>query len=161
MTKQELEATWGPRIGQEALLELRRYRKIGGIGMAMPVFAVAAGLLIGTSTLGDLVGGVLAAVYVSFIRAQRRLAVALSRWFGVEIKGIPKMKLKRFDAWCQERGLRKRDEQLASSQVEQSPDTALIYLRARVYDPAIGQGINALGKQFGLPGEVIAHLDRR
>jgi hypothetical protein len=128
MTKQELEATWVPRIGQEALLELRRYRKIGGIGMTMPVFAVAAGVLIGTSTLGDLLGGVLVlvvvVVYVSFLRAQKRLAAALSRWFGVKIKGIPKMNPKRFDAWCQERGLCKRDEQLASGQMAQSPNTA-------------------------------------
>jgi hypothetical protein len=110
-TKQELEATWVPRIGEDALLELRRYRKIGGIGMTMPVFAVAAGMLIGTSTLGDLLGGALAAVvvavYVSFIRAQKRLAAALSRWFGVKIRGIPKMNPKRFDVWCQERGFRK------------------------------------------------------
>jgi hypothetical protein len=128
MTQQELGKTWVPRIGQDALLELRRYRKIGRIGMTMPLFAVAAGVLIGTSTLGDVLGGVLvvvaAAVYVSFIRAQKRLAAALSRWFGVGIKGIPKMNPKRFDTWCQERGLCHQGEPVSNTHGAQSPDTA-------------------------------------
>jgi hypothetical protein len=110
--KQELEAIWVPRIGSVATDELRRYRRSGFFVMVMPVVAGTAGVLIGTSTLGDVLGAVLAAVaawyLLAFIRAQRRLAAAMSEWFGVRITGggLPKMYPKRFDVWCDERGLR-------------------------------------------------------
>jgi proteasome assembly chaperone (PAC2) family protein len=73
----------------------------------MPVVAGAAGLLIGTNATGDLLGVLLAAVVVgylaAFIRAQRRLATAMSEWFGVKISAgqLPLMNVKRFDAWCE------------------------------------------------------------
>jgi hypothetical protein len=123
MARQELEAIWVRRIGSTATEELLRYRRSGFFGMALPVVAGAAGVLIGTSTLGDVLGAALAAVVAwylaAFIRAQRRLAAALSEWFGVKIKGLPKMNPKRFDAWCQERGLRPPDEQRANGQAVQ------------------------------------------
>ena len=111
MTSPDFEATWIPRIGKEAAEELRRGRKIVIFGIVAPLFAGAAGLLIGTGTLPDVIGITLAAVaagyLVMFVRAQRHLAAAMSEWFGIKITGggTPKMNPKRFDAWCQERGL--------------------------------------------------------
>src|SRR5271166_396279 len=123
MARQELDAIWEPRIGSTATEELRRYRHSGFFVMAMPVVAGIAGVLIGTSMLGDVLGAVLAAVVVwyllAFIRAQRRLAAALSEWFGVKIKGLPKMNPRRFDAWCQERNLRPSDAQCTNGQALQ------------------------------------------
>lgn len=117
MTRSDFEAIWLSRIGEEATTELRRGRKIAGIGMTMPIFAIAAGLLIGTSTRNDVIGVALVLVaggyFVALIRAQRRIAAALSRWFGVKIKGLPKMNPKRFDDWCQKRGLHRPDERAA------------------------------------------------
>jgi choline-glycine betaine transporter len=124
MAKPDFEATWYPRIGKEAAEELRRGRKIVTFGITAPLFAVAAGLLIGTGTLNDVIGVVLAVVVVGyllmFINAQRRIAAAMSDWFGVKIKGLPKMNPKRFDAWCEERGLHHKDEQFANDQAAQS-----------------------------------------
>jgi hypothetical protein len=114
VTKSDFETTWIPRIGEEAAEELRHGRKIAVIGFTMPLFAIAAGLLIGTGTLNDVIGAVLVVIaacyFAMFIRAQRRIAAAMSRWFGVRIKGLPKMNPKRFDAWAEERGLRRQDE---------------------------------------------------
>jgi hypothetical protein len=79
--------------------------------MAMPLVSGAAGLLIGTSTLGDVLGVLCALIVVgaltAFFRAQNRLAAVLSEWYGVKItgRGLPAMNPKRFDGWCQERGL--------------------------------------------------------
>jgi hypothetical protein len=126
MTRQELDATWIPRIGPEATAELRRYRRVGGIGMVMPLFAGVAGLLIGTSTLGDFLGVVLAVVVAiciaEFIRSQRRLAAAMSRWFGVKIRGVPRMNTKRFDDWAQKRGLHSRSESAEESSTARTQD---------------------------------------
>jgi hypothetical protein len=113
MAEPDFEATWYPRMGEKAAEELRRGRKIVTFGITAPLFAIGAGLLIGTGTLNDVIGVALAAVaagyLVMFIDAQRRIAAALSDWFGVKIKGLPKMNPKRFDAWCEERGLSHRD----------------------------------------------------
>jgi hypothetical protein len=128
MAKQDFEATWYPRIGKNATEELRRGRKIVVFGLASPLFAVAAGLLIGTSTLNDVIGVALAAIgagyLVMFINAQRRIAAAMSDWFGVEIKGLPKMNPKRFDAWCRERGLQQPDERFTGTRDEHPSNPA-------------------------------------
>lgn len=128
MTKQELEATWIPRIGEKGTAEMRRYRKIGICAFTAPLFAVAAGLLIGTGVLDDVIGVVLAAAagtyIVMFIRAQMRIVAALSEWYGVKIRGIPVMNPKRFDEWRQARGLRHPGEQVASGQHRQSSEDA-------------------------------------
>jgi hypothetical protein len=120
MTRQELEAIWLPRIGPAATAELRRYRQAGFIGMGLPFVAGAAGLLIGTSTLGDVLGAALAAVVAwrlaAFIRAQVRIAAALSEWYGVKIRGIPVMNPKRFDEWRQARDLHHPGEQIGGGQ---------------------------------------------
>jgi hypothetical protein len=100
-------------MGEKAAEELRRGRKISLLCIPSGLFAAAAGLLIGTGTLNDIIGVVLAAIgagpILMFVDAQRRIAAALSDWFGVKIKGLPKMNPKRFDAWCEERGLSHRD----------------------------------------------------
>jgi hypothetical protein len=122
MAERDFEATWYPRIGKHAAEELRRGRKISIFGFVVPLFAVAAGLLIGTGTVNDFIGVAVAAVvvgyFVMFINAQRRVAAAMSDWFGVKIKGLPKMNPKRFDAWCQERGLRPPGDRHASGEGE-------------------------------------------
>jgi hypothetical protein len=111
MAEPDFEATWYPRIGKKAAEELRRGRKISIIGIPSGLFAIAAGLLIGTGTLNDVIGVALAAVvvgyFVMFINAQRRTAAALSERYGVKItgRGLPKMNPTRFDGWCKERGL--------------------------------------------------------
>jgi hypothetical protein len=90
---------------------LRRYRRSAGFVMAMPLVGGVGGVLIGTSAVGDVLGIVLLAVaawcLVTFIRAQRQLAAAMSEWFGIRITGggTPRMNPKRFDTWCQEHGL--------------------------------------------------------
>lgn len=126
MAKPDFEATWYPRIGKDAAEELRRGRKIVTFGIASPVFAVAAGLLVGTGTLDDVIGAASAAVvivYIAlFIRAQVRIAAALSEWYGVKIRGLPKMNPKRFDASCEARGLYHPGEQVASGQAVRSAD---------------------------------------
>jgi hypothetical protein len=66
MAKPDFEATWYPRIGRNAAEELRRGRKIGIYGFTMPLFAIAAGLLIGTGTLNDVIGGVLVIVAAGY-----------------------------------------------------------------------------------------------
>jgi hypothetical protein len=92
------------------------------------LFAAGAGLLIGTGVLDDVIGAALAAVaatYIGmFIRAQMRIAAALSEWYGVKIRGIPVMNPKRFDEWRQARGLHHPDEQVVSGQQAQSSEDA-------------------------------------
>lgn len=106
-TKSDFDAIWVPRIGRKAADELRRGRKIARIGVVMPLVAGAAGLLIGPNAASDLLGVLLAIVVVgylaAFIGAQRRLAAALSQWFGVKISAgqLPLMNQKRFDTWCE------------------------------------------------------------
>jgi hypothetical protein len=128
MAKQDLETVWIPRIGERAARELGHLRRTGFLVMAMPVVGGAAGVLIGTGTLGDIIGTALAAVaawcLVAFIRAQRRLAAALSEWFGVKIRGLPKMNPKRFDAWAEARGLRQPDKRLVSDAKVRSSEAA-------------------------------------
>jgi hypothetical protein len=124
----DFETTWLPRIGKEATEELRRARRLVVMYPVAVVFAAGASVLIGNGILADVGGAVLAAaatsILVAFVRAQKRIAAALSRWFGVKIKGLPKMNPKRFDAWCQERGLRSPREGLASGQAADALDTA-------------------------------------
>jgi hypothetical protein len=110
----DFQATWVPRIGDEATAELRRFRKIGGFGMVTPVFAIAAGILFaGNSPLDDLLALVCSAVViivvVAFIKGQKRLAEAMSYWFGVRIKIPPPMSVGYFDIWREKRGLRPPD----------------------------------------------------
>lgn len=128
MTKQELEATWVPRIGERGTAELWRYRKIGIFSFTVGLFAVGAGLLIGTGILDDVIGGALVAmavVYIAmFIQAQMKIAKALSEWYGVKIRGIPVMSPRRFDEWCEARGLRHPDEEAADGQAVRGSDVA-------------------------------------
>jgi hypothetical protein len=119
MAKSDFEATWYPRIGKDAAEELRRGRRTAWLGPLICVFAVGAGLLIGTSPLGDAIGVVLAIaciVYMGmFIRVQWRTAAAMSLWFGVErMRWLPRMTPQRFDEWRHLRGLMTPDERLSA-----------------------------------------------
>lgn len=83
------------------------------------MFAVGAGVLIGTGTIGDVIGVVLAiacVVYVGmFIRAQWRTAEAVSVWFGVDrMRWLPRMTPQRFDEWRKLRGLMTPEERLSA-----------------------------------------------
>jgi hypothetical protein len=117
LAKQDLDAIWTPRLGEKGVEELRHLRRTGFIGMAMLPVVAGAGLLIGTSTLGNVLGAALAAVVawrlLVFFGAMRRLAAALSEWYGVKIGGgqLPPMNPNRFDAWAKKRGLHRRDEE--------------------------------------------------
>jgi hypothetical protein len=128
MAKPDFEATWYPRIGKKAAEELRRGRRITIFGIASPLFAGGAGLLIGTGPVNDVIGVALAGVVVGylvmFVNSQRRIAAAMSDWFGVKIKGLPKMNPKRFDAWCEERDLQQPGDHLAGGRHERHPNPA-------------------------------------
>jgi hypothetical protein len=131
MTKPDFDTTWVPRIGEPAASELRHFRSIGLIvATVVPVIAVAAGLLFAVGGLGDLLGTMLVvALAVSialFIRAQMKLASAMSEWFGVKIRGgqIPKMNQIRFDTWCEARGLHHPSGQASGAQDAISSDVA-------------------------------------
>jgi hypothetical protein len=110
--KSDFEATWIPRIGEQATAELRRYR---WAGLTMPFTACALGAaglyaLYG-GLLDQFLGGVLMAgavgAFVILIRCQFRVKAAISDWFGVKVKGLPLMNTKDFDSYCQKQGLQK------------------------------------------------------
>lgn len=129
MASANFDATWIPRIGERGALELRRGRKIAlTVAVVVPVLAVAAGVLFAVGGLGDLLGAMLMVVVAGccamFVRAQMRLAAAMSEWFGVKIRGgqIPKMNPKRFDVWCEARDLHRPTRQVAGAQEAESPD---------------------------------------
>jgi hypothetical protein len=112
MTKQELEATWVPRIGEKATMELGRFRRVGMIAIVTwSVLAVAAGVAFSGNTLDRILGVVLVAAIVGafavFIRCQLRVKAAISDWFGVRIKGLPLMNPKAFDRYCEKQGLQR------------------------------------------------------
>jgi len=123
MVKPDFDATWVPRIGRRAAGELRRLRSIGLIvATVVPVVAVAAGVLFAVGGVGNLLGALLVVALtvciVLFIRAQIRLAAAMSDWFGVKVKGLPLMNIKDFDVFCQKQGLRRPDEAPAIEESE-------------------------------------------
>jgi hypothetical protein len=126
VARSDFQATWVPRIGAEATAELRRFRKVGGFTIVTPVFAGAAGLLFGGGTLNDLLAVVCSAIAISFlvafINGQKRLADAVSYWFGVRIQAgqLPPMSPGRFDTWREKRGLHPSDE-LADGHVDREP----------------------------------------
>lgn len=120
MANSDFESTWYPRIGKDAAEELRRGRRTALLGPVNGVCAVGAGLLIGTSPLGDVIGGVLViacVVYLGlFVRAQWRTAAAVSVWFGVKrMRWLPRMTPQRFDEWRRLRGFMTPDERLAAA----------------------------------------------
>jgi hypothetical protein len=122
MVKADFDATWVPRIGRRAAGELRRLRRIGLIvATVVPVVAVAAGVLLAAGGVGNLLGALLVVALTVcialFIRAQIRLAAAMSDWFGVKVRGLPLMNIKDFDAFCQKQGLRRPD---AAPTIEES-----------------------------------------
>lgn len=128
MAKPDFDATWVPRIGIRAAGELRRLRRIGLIvATIVPVVAIAAGVLFAAGGIGNVLGAllvvVLAACIVSFIRAQIRLAAAMSDWFGVKVKGLPLMNTNDFDSFCRKQGLRRPDDTTAIEERERGAST--------------------------------------
>jgi hypothetical protein len=65
MARPDFQATWVPRIGERATAALRRGRKISILCIPSGLFAGAAGLLIGTGTLNDIIGVALVAIGAS------------------------------------------------------------------------------------------------
>jgi hypothetical protein len=130
VARQDFQATWVPRIGQEATDALRSYRRASILPLAGCVLAGAAGLAFGGSTLDDLVGVALTALtlglFGTFVRSKRRLAETLSLWFGMRIRSgqLPVMNSQRFDAWCEKRGLRRPGEPNVGPVSERAPDAA-------------------------------------
>jgi hypothetical protein len=114
VARSDFEATWVPRIGEEAATELRHLRKVITITV-LPAFALAgaSSFAFAGGPLDKLLGVVLLAgamVYpVELVRGQKRLAEAMSYWFGVRIKIPPPMSVRSFDTWREKRGLRPPD----------------------------------------------------
>lgn len=126
MTPSDFESTWRPRIGEDATAKLHSFVRIVSVAtLATPLSAVAAGALFGHGAVGDVLAAVCAVVCVgcitAFIRSQRSVAKAMSPWFGVEIRWLPRMTPERFDAWRQARGLMTPDERAGD---KGSPDSS-------------------------------------
>jgi hypothetical protein len=131
MAKSDFETTWIPRIGERATAELRRCRWAGATVPATAiVLGVAATYAFDGGIFDKLLGVILmmgaVGAFVILIRCQRKLGAAVSDWFGVHITGgrLPKMNPKRFDAWCEERGLRQPGERLTGHQSEHPENTS-------------------------------------
>lgn len=134
MTRGDFEATWYPRIGKDAAEELRRARRVIGIlSVVGPVCAVGGGLLIGSGehVLGYIAVTVAAGYIVMYLRAQARVAKALSMWFGVRIRGLPRMTPTNFDEAVQRYGWRTPEQRTAAIQASRS---------ARGIDTGVGKG---------------------
>lgn len=126
MANTDFEATWYPRIGKDAAEELRRARRTAWLGPVIGVLAIGAGLLIGTSPLGDAIGGALVVAGLIGLSimfgAYWRTAAAVSVWFGVKrMRWLPRMTPQRFDEWRQLRGLMTPDERRRTSSAPESP----------------------------------------
>jgi hypothetical protein len=123
VAKSNFEATWIPRIGERATVELRRYRWAGGtMPLTACVLGVAATFAFDGGLFDKLLGGVLMAgavgAFVILIRCQLRIKAAISDWFGVKVKGLPLMNPKDFDAFCQKQGLGRPDDESAVGESE-------------------------------------------
>jgi hypothetical protein len=115
MTEPGFEATWYPRLGKDAAEEFRRMRRLVWLVPLMLVFSMSAGVLIGTGSLGNAIGGVcLPAALISFwvwLDAQWRTAAVAAVWFGVKrFWWMPRMTPQRFDEWPKLNGFMTPDE---------------------------------------------------
>jgi len=114
MAQPDFETTWYPRIGAEAAEKLRDLRKVAMFSPLNALFGVVAGVTIGRSAAGDLIGLLCALAFAInigiFVRAQRNVASAVSHWFGVKIRWLPRMTPERFDEWIRLRGLATPEE---------------------------------------------------
>jgi hypothetical protein len=131
MANADFEATWYPRIGKDAAEELRRARRTAWLGPLNAVSAVAAGVLIGTSPVGDAIGvALVVGLLISFgifVRAQWRTAAAISLWFGVKrMRWLPRMTPQRFDEWRHLRELMTPDERLSADHSAGSDSPAVL-----------------------------------
>jgi hypothetical protein len=81
------------------------------------VFAIGAGVLIGSSPAGDAIGWALLLAFsvnfCLFIHAQRSTARAIGAWMGSDrMRWLPRMTPERFEEWRKLRGLRAPGERL-------------------------------------------------
>jgi hypothetical protein len=106
---QDFDAIWAVRIGEAATGRLRTYIRVARLTPLAAVLAGIAGLGLGNGMRSDVVGGISAVGSIviagGFVFAQRRVATAMSPWFGVRLRWLPKMTPKRFDEWRHARGL--------------------------------------------------------
>jgi hypothetical protein len=121
--RSKFEATWIPRIGERATAELRRWRWAGcTTPLTAALLGAAANFAFHGGLLGKFVGVVLLAgavgAFAIFFYRLSRLKVAISEWFGVKVKGLPRMNPKDFDAFCQKQGLRRADDESAIGENE-------------------------------------------
>jgi hypothetical protein len=108
-----LDQIWIPRIGPEATAELRRGAPLTVfMGAVVIAAAIGSSFAFGTGSpvgwlLGILCVGCAVAIIAVWISSRRKLARAMSQWFGVTIgwHEIPRMTATQFDDWCQRRGL--------------------------------------------------------
>lgn len=102
----ELDATWGPRVGQEAAALLKRRARLGALPIAFLVLLVASALLLNDAAYY----AVAAALYVGLIvvyvvlsrRVDRDLAAALTQHLGfpVSTQTLPRfVSASSFDTW--------------------------------------------------------------
>jgi hypothetical protein len=120
-----------PRIGEQnaALLYRSSYVSLACRLLGL-IFAGGAGILLSSGTVvGHLLGAMAAAAavatFVIYIRSRRQLAAGFSEWFGTEIKSaeLPPMRIDKFDAWCERRGLRHPGAILADAPTDRSIDS--------------------------------------
>jgi hypothetical protein len=123
MMKPDFEATWIPRIGEGATSELRHCRRVGmSANVAGLVFASGAGIALAGNFLDKVLGALFivgaVASLATFINCRRRIAAALSEWFGVRIVSaqMPLMNPVRFDAWRERMRLVGRDGRTEGTQ---------------------------------------------
>jgi len=128
----DFEATWYPRIGEDAAKQLRRLGQVVWLWPLNVIETFGFALLIGRGPLADVIGWLLALGLVVnlgvFVRLQWNTAAAISLWFGVErMRWLPRMTPERFDLWKRLRGFMTPDEREAADReasaghAEQSP----------------------------------------
>jgi len=109
----DFDYIWVPRIGEQATAELRRYGNLTIVTL-FPMLPLAIGISFAFgsgSPAGIVLGFVMVALavtgFVVWNRSSRRVAAAMSEWFGVKIPwwDMPKMKATSFDAWTEKRKL--------------------------------------------------------
>jgi hypothetical protein len=125
---------WRARIGDEGTEALARTRRL--IMPAWPgvvLLGIGAGFAFRGDTAAKLLGVVLVAVaaslWLAWGRAQRRLAAAVSRWFGVKItaRQLPPMRQRTFDAWCERHELAHDRRPGADSEERVEPDVLMTW----------------------------------
>jgi hypothetical protein len=104
------DAIWVPRIGRSATAELRRNGYLTlVVGPSLLPLSILSSLAFsdGNEGLGCLGLALAITGCIVWTRSRLRFTAALSEWYGVKLGWyeLPKMRTKRFEAWCIRRGL--------------------------------------------------------